>query len=497
MAPAANTQRRDDARSGAARRERAGAGSAQPMPSARACRRAGASASGDLRRQSRALPTAAQERAPAPFPSTEVAAPRRRAAQALDAAAPSEPSNAGADAVAREPPLRPSARPPPGAPARAGAGADAAASARSRRRADALAHALAPRRAPRPSDAERRAARSAGARRDAATAGGAADAPRRSHRCSPRSPTTARAGRGRRRAADRLRSRRSGAPGWPTSMPQARWRRSADSRQPIRRRRRDARHDHAAARPRRARRRASIRARRHDRARRHPRRRRRAVAGDARTGRRRAAARGAARACRPERRAGSAAGAGTGARRYHARFAFFHRCPPPPTPRSAARASATSAPVSDRRHGADPGARRAHAQPQEHRPRHPAQPAGRDHRPVGLGQVEPGVRHALRRGPAPLRREPVGLCAAVPAADGQARRRRDRGPVAGDLDRAEGDPPQPALDRRHGHRDPRLPAPAVRARRHAVLPRPRPAAAGADASARWSTRCWRCPTRRG
>ena len=60
--------------------------------------------------------------------------------------------------------------------------------------------------------------------------------------------------------------------------------------------------------------------------------------------------------------------------------------------------------------------------------------------------------------------------------------------------RAEGDLAQPALDRRHGHRDPRLPAPAVRARRHAVLPRPRPAAAGADRLRRWSTRCSRCPT---
>ena len=132
------------------------------------------------------------------------------------------------------------------------------------------------------------------------------------------------------------------------------------------------------------------------------------------------------------------------------------------------------------RHGADPGARRAHPQPQEHRPRHPEEPARRHHRPVGIGQVEPGVRHALRGGPAPLRREPVGVRAPVPAADGQARRRRHRGPVAGDLDRAEGDLAQPALDRRHRHRDPRLPAPAVRARRHAVLPEPRPRAAGAE-----------------
>jgi excinuclease ABC subunit A len=35
----------------------------------------------------------------------------------------------------------------------------------------------------------------------------------------------------------------------------------------------------------------------------------------------------------------------------------------------------------------DPHPRRAHAQPQEHRPRHAAQPAGGDHRAVGLGQV--------------------------------------------------------------------------------------------------------------
>ncbi len=54
------------------------------------------------------------------------------------------------------------------------------------------------------------------------------------------------------------------------------------------------------------------------------------------------------------------------------------------------------------------------------------------------------------------------------------------GPVAGDLDRAEGDQPQPALHRRHGDRDPRLPAPALRARRHAVLPRARAAAGGAE-----------------
>ncbi len=47
-----------------------------------------------------------------------------------------------------------------------------------------------------------------------------------------------------------------------------------------------------------------------------------------------------------------------------------------------------------------------------------------------------------------------------------------------DIHRAEGHQPQPALDGRHRHRDPRLPAPALRPRRHAALPRPRPCAGG-------------------
>ena len=128
----------------------------------------------------------------------------------------------------------------------------------------------------------------------------------------------------------------------------------------------------------------------------------------------------------------------------------------------------------------DPGARGPHAQPQEHRPRPAAPQARRDHRALGLGQVVARLRHALCRGPAPLRREPLGLCAPVPAADGQARCRRDRGPLARDLHRAEGHLAQPALDRRHGHRDPRLPAPALCPRRHALLPRPRPAARGPE-----------------
>ena len=61
----------------------------------------------------------------------------------------------------------------------------------------------------------------------------------------------------------------------------------------------------------------------------------------------------------------------------------------------------------------------------------------RVHRAVGLGQVEPRLRHDLRRGPAPLRRVAVVVRPAVPRPDGQARRRLHRGPVAGHLDRPE------------------------------------------------------------
>ena len=88
----------------------------------------------------------------------------------------------------------------------------------------------------------------------------------------------------------------------------------------------------------------------------------------------------------------------------------------------------------------------------------------------GVGQVVPRLRHDLRRGPAPLRRVAVVLRPAVPRADGQARRRLHRGPVAGGVDRPEVDQPQPPLDRRHDHRGLRLPAAALRPRRPPALP---------------------------
>ena len=124
---------------------------------------------------------------------------------------------------------------------------------------------------------------------------------------------------------------------------------------------------------------------------------------------------------------------------------------------------------SDRRLGS-PG-----TQPQGRGRLDPAGFADGDHRPVGIRQIVARVRHDLRRGTAPLRRVAVGVRAPVPGADGQAGRRLDRGPVAGDLDRPEDDLAQPALDGRDGHGDLRLPAAAVGADRPSALPHLRPA----------------------
>ena len=105
----------------------------------------------------------------------------------------------------------------------------------------------------------------------------------------------------------------------------------------------------------------------------------------------------------------------------------------------------------------------------------PRELADRHDRPVGLGQIVARLRHDLCRGPAPLCREPVGLCAPVPRDDAEAGRRPDRRPVAGHLDRAEDHVAQSALDGRHRHRDLRLHAPAVRARRRPLFAGDRPA----------------------
>ncbi len=100
----------------------------------------------------------------------------------------------------------------------------------------------------------------------------------------------------------------------------------------------------------------------------------------------------------------------------------------------------------------------------------PRDRARRLHRDLGQRQVHARVRHHLRRGPAPLRRDAVELRPPVPRPDGQARRRLHRRAVAGDLDRPEVGVAQPAVDRRHDHRDLRLPAAPLRPDRRPALP---------------------------
>ena len=148
--------------------------------------------------------------------------------------------------------------------------------------------------------------------------------------------------------------------------------------------------------------------------------------------------------------------------------------PPGPSLRSTgAAAPAASRPRHPRRRGAG-------AQPARRHGAHPARRARRHHGPVREREVEPRLRHALRRGAAPLRREPVGLRAPVPRPDGQARRGPHRRALAGDLHRPEDHQPQPAVDGGDRHRGLRLPAPALRPRGPAPLPDLRPADHGAE-----------------
>ena len=123
-------------------------------------------------------------------------------------------------------------------------------------------------------------------------------------------------------------------------------------------------------------------------------------------------------------------------------------------------------------HGArlDCRPRGARPQPPEYRRRPAPGPPRGHHRALGVGQVVAGVRHHLRRRPAAVRRVAVGLRPPVPRADGEAGRRSDRRPVAGDLDRAENHRLEPALDGRHRHRDLRLSAAALRQHRRSALP---------------------------
>jgi len=73
-----------------------------------------------------------------------------------------------------------------------------------------------------------------------------------------------------------------------------------------------------------------------------------------------------------------------------------------------------------------------------------SRPVGSLHRPVRIGQVVTGLRHHLRRGTAPLRREPLLLRPPVPRSDGEARRRFHRGAL-----------PAISIDQKSASRNPR------------------------------------------
>ena len=98
---------------------------------------------------------------------------------------------------------------------------------------------------------------------------------------------------------------------------------------------------------------------------------------------------------------------------------------------------------------------------------------------VRLGQVEPRLRRPLRRGPAALRRELLGLHAAVPRPHGQAAGRAHRRHPAGDRHQPGQHRQDLALDGRHDDRAARPPEAAVRQDRRPALPPMRPSRCGA------------------
>ncbi len=177
---------------------------------------------------------------------------------------------------------------------------------------------------------------------------------------------------------------------------------------------------------------------------------------------------------RPRRRRGDARAGRAGVREPHRR-----------------RAAASPRGASRRRSGRQrPGEEGRQAEPQvvrggpggDRRPRGPAaQPQGDRRRPSPaqddrvqraerVGQELARDRHPLCRGPAALRREPLQLRPPVPRAAPEAEGRADQRPVAGRQHRAEDDEQEPAIDGRHRHRDPRLPAHPDGPARPAALP---------------------------
>ena len=130
------------------------------------------------------------------------------------------------------------------------------------------------------------------------------------------------------------------------------------------------------------------------------------------------------------------------------------------------------------RRGLHPHRRRARAQPAAGERRHPARQAGGRDRRLGLRQVDPRLRRALRRGPAALPRLPLDLRAPVHPAARPARGGPPRGRPAHRRPGAEALARHAALDRGHRERGLPPPAPPLVPPRHGPLPEVRAGRAG-------------------
>ena len=107
--------------------------------------------------------------------------------------------------------------------------------------------------------------------------------------------------------------------------------------------------------------------------------------------------------------------------------------------------------------GSHPHPRRAPASPEKPHGRHPEGKTHGHHRTVGFGKILARVRHALRRGPAPICGVAFRVCPPVPRAVGKAGCRFHRGTQSRHCHRATRRRPFPKIHRRLRHGDLRLP----------------------------------------
>ncbi len=114
--------------------------------------------------------------------------------------------------------------------------------------------------------------------------------------------------------------------------------------------------------------------------------------------------------------------------------------------------------------------RRKAEQPEKYQPGDSQKFADGDNRPVRVRKVVVGVRHDLRRGPAPLCGVFIRVRTAVPRPDGAPGSGRNRRAFAFDCHRAKDNDAIAAIHSRHHYRNLRLSARGVCLGRRAALP---------------------------